>query len=58
MLAADLLIASDGPRLSAERPTIFLGARGTLDLGLGIGGLALGPLLAASQQSELIAMFR
>jgi acetylornithine deacetylase/succinyl-diaminopimelate desuccinylase-like protein len=27
-LAADLLIASDGPRLSAERPTLFLGARG------------------------------
>jgi acetylornithine deacetylase/succinyl-diaminopimelate desuccinylase-like protein len=25
---ADLLIASDGPRLAAERPTIFLGARG------------------------------
>jgi acetylornithine deacetylase/succinyl-diaminopimelate desuccinylase-like protein len=27
-LAADLFIASDGPRLSAERPTVFLGARG------------------------------
>lgn len=27
-LAADLFIASDGPRLSAEEPTIFLGARG------------------------------
>ena len=25
---ADLLLASDGPRLSRERPTIFLGARG------------------------------
>jgi hypothetical protein len=28
LLAADLLLASDGPRLSAETPTIFLGARG------------------------------
>ncbi|GAA1497203.1 M20 family metallopeptidase [Paeniglutamicibacter kerguelensis] len=27
-LAADVFIASDGPRLSAEAPTIFLGARG------------------------------
>ncbi|MGP9782173.1 M20 family metallopeptidase [Glutamicibacter sp. AOP12-B1-11] len=27
-LAADVFIASDGPRLSAEQPTIFLGARG------------------------------
>ncbi len=27
-LAADVFIASDGPRLSAETPTIFLGARG------------------------------
>lgn len=26
-LKADLLIASDGPRLNAERPTVFLGAR-------------------------------
>ncbi|MGJ3265630.1 MAG: M20 family metallopeptidase [Salinarimonas sp.] len=28
LLAADLLVASDGPRLSKERPTLFLGARG------------------------------
>jgi acetylornithine deacetylase/succinyl-diaminopimelate desuccinylase-like protein len=27
-LRADVLISSDGPRLSAERPTLFLGARG------------------------------
>ena len=27
-LAADVFIASDGPRLAAEKPTIFLGARG------------------------------
>jgi acetylornithine deacetylase/succinyl-diaminopimelate desuccinylase-like protein len=28
-LAADLLVASDGPRVAAGRPTIFLGTRGT-----------------------------
>ncbi|MBV9531015.1 MAG: M20 family metallopeptidase [Bradyrhizobium sp.] len=27
-LKADLLLASDGPRLSADRPTLFLGCRG------------------------------
>jgi acetylornithine deacetylase/succinyl-diaminopimelate desuccinylase-like protein len=27
-MRADVLIASDGPRLSAKRPTIFMGARG------------------------------
>jgi acetylornithine deacetylase/succinyl-diaminopimelate desuccinylase-like protein len=27
-LSADVLIASDGPRVSAERPTVFLGSRG------------------------------
>lgn len=29
-LSADVLIASDGPRVSQDRPTIFLGARGAL----------------------------
>ncbi|MBG9387402.1 M20 family metallopeptidase [Caenimonas aquaedulcis] len=33
---ADLLIASDGPRLRAERPTIFLGSRGALNFDLTI----------------------
>jgi acetylornithine deacetylase/succinyl-diaminopimelate desuccinylase-like protein len=33
-LAADALIASDGPRLSAEQPTLFLGARGILEIRL------------------------
>ncbi|WP_043748899.1 M20 family metallopeptidase [Methylobacterium nodulans] len=33
-LAADLLIASDGPRVSAERPTIFLGSRGAFNFEL------------------------
>jgi acetylornithine deacetylase/succinyl-diaminopimelate desuccinylase-like protein len=28
-LAADLLVASDGPRVTAGRPTVFLGARGS-----------------------------
>ncbi|CAM3969280.1 Acetylornithine deacetylase/Succinyl-diaminopimelate desuccinylase or related deacylase [Bordetella tumbae] len=33
---ADLLIASDGPRLSPQRPTVFLGARGSLNIDLSI----------------------
>jgi acetylornithine deacetylase/succinyl-diaminopimelate desuccinylase-like protein len=33
-LAADVLIASDGPRLSAERPTVFLGSRGSVNFTL------------------------
>jgi acetylornithine deacetylase/succinyl-diaminopimelate desuccinylase-like protein len=28
-LTADLLVASDGPRVAADRPTVFLGSRGT-----------------------------
>jgi acetylornithine deacetylase/succinyl-diaminopimelate desuccinylase-like protein len=31
-LAADVLIASDGPRLSPTRPTVFMGSRGALNL--------------------------
>lgn len=41
-LKADLLLASDGPRLSADRPTVFLGCRGgvriQLDVNLREGG--------------------
>ena len=33
---SDVLIASDGPRLSAERPTVFLGSRGCLNFDLWI----------------------
>ena len=33
-LSADLLIASDGPRLRSDRPTIFLGSRGALNFDL------------------------
>ncbi len=29
LLKADVLIASDGPRIAPDRPTLFLGARGT-----------------------------
>jgi acetylornithine deacetylase/succinyl-diaminopimelate desuccinylase-like protein len=30
-LAADVFVASDGPRLSADRPTLYLGSRGGLN---------------------------
>ncbi|MBX3587870.1 MAG: M20 family metallopeptidase [Ramlibacter sp.] len=33
-LGADLLIACDGPRVAADRPTLFLGARGALNFSL------------------------
>ena len=33
-LSADVLIASDGPRLSPARPTVFLGSRGALNFDL------------------------
>lgn len=33
-LAADVLIASDGPRLHAERPTVYLGTRGVANFDL------------------------
>jgi acetylornithine deacetylase/succinyl-diaminopimelate desuccinylase-like protein len=31
-LKADVLIASDGPRVSAKRPTLYLGSRGAMNL--------------------------
>ncbi|MFC3127626.1 M20 family metallopeptidase [Pseudoroseomonas globiformis] len=34
LLAADVLIASDGPRLAADRPTMFLGSRGAFNIEL------------------------
>src|SRR3546814_213863 len=40
--AADLPIASDGPRLSPQRPTVFLGARGSLNFDLSIEARAGG----------------
>lgn len=36
LMRSDLMIASDGPRLSAERPTIFLGTRGAISFDLKI----------------------
>ncbi len=36
LFAADVLIASDGPRLSADRPTISLGSRGAFPIDLWI----------------------
>jgi acetylornithine deacetylase/succinyl-diaminopimelate desuccinylase-like protein len=33
-LSADVFIASDGPRLQAQRPTLFLGSRGVLNFDL------------------------
>jgi acetylornithine deacetylase/succinyl-diaminopimelate desuccinylase-like protein len=36
LFRADLLIASDGPRLRADRPTIFLGSRGNMNFDLTI----------------------
>ena len=36
LLSADLLIASDGPRLEAHRPTVFMGARGALNFDLSL----------------------
>ncbi len=36
LFKADLLIASDGPRLRADRPTIFLGSRGSFNFDLTI----------------------
>lgn len=35
-LAADVLIASDGPRLSSDRPTVYLGSRGAFPIDLWI----------------------
>jgi acetylornithine deacetylase/succinyl-diaminopimelate desuccinylase-like protein len=35
-LNADLFLSSDGPRLSADQPTVFLGARGAMTLKLSI----------------------
>jgi acetylornithine deacetylase/succinyl-diaminopimelate desuccinylase-like protein len=36
LLAADLFLASDGPRVAPDRATIFLGARGILDFRLAV----------------------
>src|SRR5688572_3955149 len=35
-LKADVLIASDGPRLAAKRPTIYLGSRGSMNMNFAV----------------------
>jgi acetylornithine deacetylase/succinyl-diaminopimelate desuccinylase-like protein len=35
-LAADVFVASDGPRLAADRPTLFLGSRGAFNFELDV----------------------
>ncbi len=35
-LASDVFISSDGPRISAEQPTLFLGARGVINFDLSV----------------------
>ena len=36
LLSADVLIASDGPRVAIDRPTLFLGSRGAMNLELSV----------------------
>lgn len=36
LFSADVLIASDGPRLSADRPTMFMGSRGAINFSLSL----------------------
>ena len=69
-LAADVLVASDGPRLRAEQPTVFLGARGGINFELSItaregghhsgnwGGLISNPALQLSHALSSIASER
>lgn len=57
-LAADILLASDGPRLAVDRPTMFLGARGgitfRLDLHLRNGGRHSGNFGGALRNPALL----
>src|SRR5256885_15821735 len=64
-LKADLFLASDGPRLSAERPTVFLGCRGGLRIHLDVklrgggdhsGNLGGGVAQAGPISSQPVAM--
>ncbi len=61
LFAADVFIASDGPRLAPERPTVFMGSRGVLNFELVVdlrdgghhsgnwGGLLANPGIILSQ---------
>jgi acetylornithine deacetylase/succinyl-diaminopimelate desuccinylase-like protein len=42
LFSADVMIASDGPRLRPDRPTVFLGSRGALNFDLSIQARAGG----------------
>jgi acetylornithine deacetylase/succinyl-diaminopimelate desuccinylase-like protein len=42
LLRADLLLASDGPRVAAHRPTLFLGSRGAVNFTLRVDSRANG----------------
>lgn len=42
LFKADVMIASDGPRLRADRPTVFLGSRGCINFDLSIEARAGG----------------
>lgn len=67
VLRADVLIAADGPRLSAERPTIYLGTRGAISFKLSVdarsgtyhsgnwGGLLSNPALQIAHGLSSIA---
>ncbi|MEJ6394456.1 M20/M25/M40 family metallo-hydrolase [Gymnodinialimonas sp. 2305UL16-5] len=58
LLRADLLLASDGPRVEADTPTLFLGARGgvtfRLDLHLREGGRHSGNFGGALRNPALV----
>lgn len=65
-LAADVFIASDGPRLQPDRPTLFMGARGALNFDLVVdlrdgahhsgnwGGLLADPAMILAQALSTI----
>lgn len=65
-LKADVLIASDGPRLQAETPTLFMGSRGAIDFDLNAdlregahhsgnwGGLLADPAMILAQALAVI----
>jgi acetylornithine deacetylase/succinyl-diaminopimelate desuccinylase-like protein len=67
LLTADVFLASDGPRLSARRPTIFLGSRGSASIDLWIdaregahhsgnwGGLLSSPAIQLAHALSTIA---
>ncbi len=42
LFSADVMIASDGPRLRSDRPTVFLGSRGCINIDLSIEARAGG----------------